>query len=45
MRQSSEPYDGAVMETLVLTSIPDVASMRLPVRIVQVRQLPLPTTR
>jgi hypothetical protein len=45
MRQSSEPYDGAVVETLVLTYIPDVASMRSPIRIVQVRQMPLLTTR
>ncbi len=35
MRQSSEPYvPELAMETLVLTSFPDVASMRSPIRYV-----------
>ena len=33
MRQSSEPYDrDSAMETHVLTSLPDVTSMRSPIR-------------
>jgi hypothetical protein len=32
MRQSSEPYDRVCDGTLVLTSFPDVTSMRSPIR-------------